>query len=98
VAKDVEKFEPTADLQPMFGPTPYAGNPSYTSDVPDWMVVEPPYGPTDGMKDTIDRYWSYTARWPRYVALGFMWVTHSFWRFLYVVGTVVLVILLIVNK
>lgn len=98
MGKDVEKFEPTADLQPMFGPGPYAGNTSYSSDVPDWLEAEPPYGPTEELKDRIDRAWSYLIRWPRLGMLGFMWITYSFWRFLYIIGTVAFVIVLIVNK
>lgn len=98
MANEVEKYQPTADLQPMYGPGPYGGNVSYQSDVPDWLEVEPPYGPTNGWKDTVDRYWSYFARWPRYAATGFLWVSFSFWRFSYVIGTAVLVILLIVNR
>lgn len=99
MGSEVEKVaDTTGDLQPMYGAGPYAGNPSYSADVPDYLEAVPPYGPTDSFKDTIDRHWSYVIRWPRYGMVAFMFVTFSFWRFLYVIGTAVLVIMLIVNR
>jgi hypothetical protein len=98
MGNEVEKFDATADLQPMFGPNPYVGNASYSSDLPDYLEAVPPYGPTDSFKDTIDRVWSHIVRWPRYGFKALMWVTYTFWRFLYVVGTVALLVLLITNR
>lgn len=98
MSQDLEKIEATADLRPLHGPAPYNGSASYSGDLPDYLEAVPPYGPTDGWKDTVDRVWSNIMRWPRYAVLGFMWVSFTFWRFLYVIGTAVLVILLIVNR
>jgi len=98
MSKDLEKIEATADLQPMFGPAPYTGNASYSGDLPDYLEPVPMYGPTDSWKDFIDRWWSLIIRWPRYLALGFLWVTATFLRFMYIVGTAVLVLTLIVNR
>jgi hypothetical protein len=82
VNKDLERVEsPNADLSPIMGPMPYAGNPSYIADKPDWMDPVPEYGPTDGFLDTITRIWSYIVRGPRYLAIGFLWITYTPWRF-----------------
>lgn len=93
--KDLEVREnANADLQPIMGPMPYTGNPSYGGQsIPEWMEAEPPYGPTDGFIDTTARIWSLIIRWPRYLALGFLWITFTPWRFAYIAGTVVLIIL-----
>lgn len=92
MGKDLETTDANADLQPLTGPMPYTGNSSYQSDTPGWMEAVPPYGPTDGLLDRINRYWSWIIRWPRYIALGFLYVTYSFWIFVFVVGTVTLLI------
>lgn len=99
MGQEVEKLaDTTGDLQPMYGAGPYGGNSSYTADVPEYLEAVPPYGPTDSWKDTIDRHWSYVARWPRYAVHAFMFVTFSFWRFLYIIGTVALVLFLLLNR
>lgn len=102
MSKDLELREnASADLQPIMGPMPYAGgNGSYGggSDTPEWMEAEPPYGPTDGTIDTITRFWSLIIRWPRYIALGFLWITYTPWRFGYVVGTFALIIFALTAK
>jgi|SRR5688500_7039371 len=105
MAKEVEEYDRTADLQPMYGPggfgggmQPYDGGGSYVDEGPEWFDPIPPYGYGDSVKEQIDKYWSYIARWPRYVAKGFLWVTFSFWRFLYVIGTVGLLIFALTSK
>lgn len=96
MGKEVESFDQTGDLQPMYGPgVPvqggYDGGGSYADQVPDWVQAVPPAGYGDSLKDKIERGWSWVARWPRALALGFLWVTVSVWRFTYVVGTGVLI-------
>lgn len=103
VSKDLELREnASADLQPIMGPMPYAGgNGSYGgggNGVPDWMEAEPPYGPTDGFIDTTARIWSLIIRYPRYLALGFLWITYSPWRFGFLAGTVILIIIALTAK
>lgn len=99
MGKDLETRDANADLQPMMGPMPYAGNQSYSAtSIPEWMEAEPPYGPTDGVIDTITRWWSLIIRWPRHLAIGFLWITYTPWRFLYLVGTVALIILALTAK
>lgn len=97
MSNEVERYDQTADLQPMYGPgmpaqQGYDGGGSYTDNVPDWMNAVPPAGYGDGIIDKIDRAWSWVARWPRALALGFLWVTYSVWRFLYIAGTVSLLV------
>lgn len=92
VSKDLETRNATGDLTPIIGPSPYAGNTSYHNGVPEWMEAVPEYGPTDGVIDTIARHWSRVIRWPRYAALGFLWITYTPWRFIFFAGTVALII------
>ncbi len=95
MSKDLEVKDVTADLTPLHGPMPYgAGNGSYVggTELPAWMEPDPPYGPTDGAIDTIARYWSLFIRWPRRLAIGFLWVTYTPWRFGYLVGTAALIV------
>lgn len=95
MAKDLEQYDENdrnADLTPMLGPMPYAGNSSYNASLPAWMEPVPEYGPTDGIIDTIARYWSLIIRWPRYGAVVFMWVTYTPWRFGFITGTALLVL------
>ncbi|GGS89838.1 hypothetical protein GCM10010156_55320 [Planobispora rosea] len=77
----------TGELYPVNNPYEY-GN-AY-SRVPAHLEAVPEYGPTNGFTDTVGRYWSYVIRYPRYAALGFLWITYTPWRFLYLVGTGVL--------
>lgn len=102
VGKDLETRDAHADLEPILGPTPNAGgNGSYGGnggDIPAWMEAEPPYGPTDGFVDTTSRIWSLIIRWPRRVAIGFLWITYTPWRFAYLFGTVLLIILALTAK
>lgn len=102
VSKDLEIREnANADLQPIMGPMPYGGmggNGGGNPGMPDWMEAEPPYGPTDGFVDTISRFWSLIIRWPRYLAIGFLWLTYSPWRFGFFVGTVALIFLALTAK
>jgi len=99
VSKDLELRENmTADLQPIMGPMPYQNGSYVQTGMPEWMEAEPPYGPTDGVIDTISRYWSLIIRWPRKLAIGFLWITYTPWRFLYLVGTVALIILALTAK
>ncbi len=95
MGKELEPFEPVGDLTPMYGP---AVNPSYSSEIPEWMEAEPPYGPTDSLKDRIDRGWSKFARWPRYVFIAGLWVTFSIWRFVAVFGTIGLVLAALLSR
>lgn len=96
-----------SDLVPMGDLTPIGGgyvpnNPYEYADAyksrPEWLEAVPEYGPTDGIKDTIDRAWSYVIRWPRYAALFFLFMTYSFWRSAFVLGTAVLLIVALVSK
>lgn len=89
--KDLEVRDASADLTPMHGPMPYAYSGGGDSGVPAWMEADPPYGPTDGVIDTIARYWSYVIRWPRKLAIGFLWITYTPWRSIYLFGTIFLV-------
>jgi len=100
--KEIESVD-TAELQPMYGPGGFGGSGfdgggSYVDEGPEWFEPVPPYGYGDSVKEQIDKYWSYVARWPRYACKGFMWVTYSFWRFLYVIGTVGLLIFALTSK
>lgn len=100
--KDLEVRDSNADLQPIMGPMPYGGNggsgAGYSGGMPDWMEPDPPYGPTDGFVDTIARLWSLIIRWPRRLAIGFLWLTYNPWRFGFFVGTVALIFLALTSK
>jgi hypothetical protein len=65
---------------------------------PEWLEAVPGYGPTNGLKDRIDRTWSFVIRWPRYAALFFLFMTYSFWRTAFVTGSAVLLIVALVGK
>ncbi|MDA0637070.1 hypothetical protein OUY22_27015 [Nonomuraea sp. MCN248] len=92
---------PTGDLTPIDGGyvpnNPYEYADGYKS-IPSYLEAVPEYGPTDGIRDTIDRYWSYVIRWPRYAALCFLLMTYSFWRSAFVLGTAALLIVALVSK
>lgn len=101
MGKDLETRDAHADLEPILGPAPNAGgNGSYGggNDIPAWMEAEPPYGPTDGFVDTIMRFWSLIIRWPRMLAIGFLWLTYTPWRFGFFAGTLYLIILALTAK
>lgn len=102
MGKELESVDQSADLAPMYGPGTlpgaYAQNDTYLDNAPGWMDPVPPFGYSDGWKDKIDRYWSYIIRWPRFLAAGFLWVSFSVWRFLYVVGTVTMILILLFNR
>lgn len=82
-----------SDLVPLNGPyvpnNPYEYGDGY-GNVPAYLEAVPTYGPTNGVVDTIGRYWSHVIRYPRYLALGFLWITYTPWRFMYLIGTGVL--------
>lgn len=83
----------TGELYPTGGAyvpnNPYEYGDVYSS-VPAYIEPVPPYGPTNSVQDTIGRTWSYIIRYPRYLALGFLWITYSPWRFMCLIGTGVL--------
>lgn len=103
MAKEMEQYGPGADLQPMFGPgggyapNGYDGGGTYADTGPDWMDPIPPFGLGDGIKDKIDRGWSYIARWPRYLAAGLLWYTYTVWRFSYITMTIVGLLILLLK-
>jgi hypothetical protein len=91
----------TAELQPMYGPPGnggFNGGSGSGFDSPEWFEPVPPYGSGDGFLNDVSRFWSYFIRIPRYLAIGFLWVTWTPWRFLYIVGTAGLFVAIIVHK
>ncbi|MEV4286444.1 hypothetical protein AB0K40_13160 [Nonomuraea bangladeshensis] len=92
---------PTGDLAPIddgYVPNnPYDYADAYKRG-PEWLEAVPEYGPTNGVKDRIDRAWSLVIRWPRYAALFFLFMTYSFWRSAFMLGTAVLLIVALVGK
>lgn len=89
---------PTGDLYP----STYVPNNPYEYDaykgVPSYLEPVPEYGPSNSVRDRVDRTWSYIARYPRYIALAFMFVTYTVYRFVFVLGTAVLLVYLILNR
>lgn len=68
-------------------------------EVPEWAVPVPVYVQgTSGIKTAIEKGWSLIMRWPRYLAIGFLIITVSPWRFTYIVGTIALLLILIVTR
>lgn len=86
MARDMEPYEkapgtapvPYADVPPGYYPDPI------TSDVPSWIEPVPKYREDSD----IQRWWSYIMRWPRFVAIAFLWLTDEWWKSAIAVSTI----------
>jgi hypothetical protein len=95
--KDLEPSTP-GELQPMFGPEGHASSQYIDHGAPEWWDALPPFGAGDSWKDQIERAWALTVRPVRYMAIMFMLLTYSVWRFLAWTVSIGLIISVIIFK
>jgi hypothetical protein len=79
-----------------FDPEEYAGMPVVVHERPGWSEPVPPESAAFGTR--IQFWWSWLIRWFRYPAVAWLYVTEYWYRFAILLGTVVSLIIIYVNR
>lgn len=93
MAHELEPVKGTAPDVPEPGMAPWFQAPELTMR-PEWTELRPPYREDSNL----ERRWSVALMVPRALALGFLWITWTWWRTGIFLATILLILIVFLAR